>query len=107
MTPPPEARVVDLKLTSDTAATVVGAGGLPVHVAIKPHGEALIRWSAAQPGFDVVVRPGGPGKLTAFYSATIERWPAQAKPLPPRPRDVMPFDLSDSTVVEGSRSFSW
>jgi hypothetical protein len=107
VTPPPDGRVVDVKLTSDTAATLVSAGGQPVHVPIKPGGEALIRWSAAQPGFDLVVRPGGPGKLTAFYSATVERWPAQAKPLPPRPKDVMPFDLSDSTVVEGSRSFSW
>ena len=105
--PPPDGRVVDLKLTSDTAATVTAAAGVPVKLPIKPRGDALIRWSAAQPGFDVTIHPGGPGKLTAFYSVTIERWPAQAKPLPPRPQDVAPFDLSDSTVVEGSRSFSW
>jgi hypothetical protein len=105
--PPVHARLVDLKLTSNTAATVVGVGGVPVNTPIKPAGNALIRWSAAQKGFDVVIHPGGPGKLTAYYSATIEHWPAQAKPLPPRPKDVMPFDTSDSTVLEGSRSFSW
>ena len=105
--PPPDGRVVDLKLRSDTAVTVTAAGGVPVKLPIKPGGDALIRWSAAQPGFDVTLHPGGPGKLTAFYSVTVEHWPAQAKPLPPRPRDVAPFDLTDSTVLEGSRSFSW
>jgi hypothetical protein len=105
--PQADARVIDLKLSSNTAATVVGVGGVPVKTPIKPGGNALVRWSAAQPGFDVVIHPGGPGKLTAYYSATIEHWPAPAKPLPPRPKDVMPFDTSDSTVLEGSRSFSW
>jgi hypothetical protein len=107
LVPPPDGRVVDLKLTSDTAATVTAVGGVPVNTPIKPGGNVIVRWSAAQPGFDVRVHPGGPGKLTVFYSVTIERWPAQAKPLPPRPKDVAPFDLSDSTVVEGSRSFPW
>jgi hypothetical protein len=105
--PPPDGRVVDLKLTSSTAATVTAVGGVPVKTSIKPGGFVIVRWSAAQAGFDVDVHPGGPGKLTAYYSVTIERWPSQAKPLPPRPKDVAPFDLSDSTVVEGSRSFSW
>jgi hypothetical protein len=105
--PPPDARVVDLKLATDTAATVVAVGGVPVRTPIKPGGFVVIRWSSAQPGFDVAFRPGGPGKLTAYYSATTERWPAQARPLPPRPKDVAPFDLTDSMIVEGSRSFSW
>ncbi|MFL5297312.1 MAG: M20/M25/M40 family metallo-hydrolase [Phenylobacterium sp.] len=105
--PPPGARVVDLKLNADTAATLTELGGVPVRLPMKPGGDTLVSWAAAQPGFDVVIRPGGPGKLTTLYRATIEAWPAQAKPLPPRPRGVMPFDLSDSTVIEGSRRFSW
>ncbi|THD81094.1 MAG: M20/M25/M40 family metallo-hydrolase [Phenylobacterium sp.] len=105
--PPLGARVVDLKLKSDTVFALVGADGAPTNLPVKPGDELLVRWSTAQDGFDLTLRPIGPGKLTVSYSATVERWPAQAKPLPPRPKDVMAFDLSDSTVIEGSRSFSW
>jgi hypothetical protein len=105
--PPPGARVVDLKLRADTAATLTAIGGVPVRMSMKPGGDTLLSWAAAQPGFDVVIRPGGPGRLTADYSAWLEQWPAGAQPLPPRPKDVMAFDKSDSTIVEGIRRFSW
>jgi hypothetical protein len=105
--PPPGARLIDLKFRPNTAATIVAAGGVPIRFPLKPGADSLLRWSAAQKGFDVVIRPGGPGKLSVGYSAIIEQWPAAAPPLPPRPRDVMAFDTSDSTEVEGSRTFSW
>ena len=105
--PQPGVRVFDLKLSADTAATITSIGGASLQMPMKPGGDTLIRWSAAQPGFDLVIRPGGPGKLSAAYSATLEQWPAGIPPLPPRPADVMPFDLSDSTVFEGVRRFAW
>jgi hypothetical protein len=105
--PPAGARVVDMVLKIDTAATIAEVGGVPVHRQMKPGGDTIVRWSAAQAGYDVVITPGGPGKLTAEYSVTEERWPAGVPPLPPRPKDVAPFDISDSTVVEGVRRFSW
>jgi hypothetical protein len=105
--PPPGARVLDLKLSSNTVFSVAGVDGVLANVPVKPGGELLLRWSAAQNGLDLALKPIGPGKLTVGYSATVEHWPDQAKPLPPRPKDVMPFDLSDSTVIEGSQSFSW
>ncbi len=105
--PPPGARVIDLKFRPNTAATLVSAGGVAIRFPLKPGADSLLRWSAPQKGFDLVIRPGGPGKLTVGYSATIEQWPAAAPPLPPRPKDVMAFDESDATVVEGSRTFSW
>jgi hypothetical protein len=67
----------------------------------------IVRWSAAGPGYDVVIAPGGPGKLKVFYSALEERWPPGVPPLPPRPKDVAPFDVSDSMAIEGTRTFSW
>ncbi|MGZ5948091.1 MAG: hypothetical protein ACXWKV_16095, partial [Caulobacteraceae bacterium] len=105
--PPPGARVIDLKLRADTAATLVGAGGVAIHVPMKPGADTFVRWSSTKDGYDLTVRPGGPGKLMVEYSATIEGWPAGAPPLPPRPKDVMAFDLSDATVLEGKQSFSW
>jgi hypothetical protein len=105
--PPLGARVVDLTLKSDTAVTLVGAETAALRVPIEPGRQLLVRWSNAGNGFDLALRPAGPGKLTVGYSATVEQWPRQAKPLPPRPKDVMAFDLSDSTVIQGARSFSW
>ena len=105
--PPPGARLIALKLKPDTAATVTSVAGVPIRLVMKPGADTRLNWSAAQPGFDIVIRPGGPGKLAVGYSVTEERWPAMAKPLPPRPADVMPFDVSDSTLLVGARSFSW
>ena len=105
--PPPGARVVDLKLMMDASGAITALGGVPVRLTMTPGVETQLSWAAAQPGFDVVIRPGGPGKLTVLASATQEHWPSGAPPLPPRPKDVMAFDLSDSTLVEGSRRFAW
>ena len=105
--PPEGARVVDLVLTVDTAATITEVGGVPVHRPMKPGGDMIVRWAAAQPGYDVVIAPGGPGKLTVLYSVLEERWPPGVPPLPPRPKDVAPFDVSDSMAIEGTRRFSW
>jgi len=55
----------------------------------------------------VAIQPGGPGKLTLGYSATLEQWPAGVAPLPPLPPTLMAFDVSGSTFVEGTRRFSW
>ena len=107
VTPPPGARVVDLKLRPDTAATVTAFGGVPVRLPMKPGGETRLTWAAAQPGFDVIIRPGGPGKLQVDYQAVVERWPPGAIPLPKRPPDVMAFDLSDSTFLTGIRRLAW
>jgi len=105
--PPEGARVVDLVLTVDTAATITEVGGVPVHRPMKSGGDMIVRWAAAQPGYEVVIAPGGPGKLTVLYSVLEERWPPGVPPLPPRPKDVAPFDVSDSMAIEGTRRFSW
>jgi hypothetical protein len=105
--PPPGVRVVQLRLVANTAATLVEAGGVPVHMPMKPGGDTRVQWVAAQRGFDLVIQPGGPGKLTLDYDAVLERWPDKVPPLPKRPAGVMPFDLSDSTHMEGTRTWSW
>ena len=105
--PPPGVRVLDLKLVPDTAATITGIGGASLQMPMKPGAPTFVRWTSVQPGYDLVIRPGGPGKLTAKYSATLEQWPTGAPPLPPRSANVMPFDVSDSTVFEGVRHLAW
>ena len=105
--PPPGVRVVDIKLVIDASGEITALGGVPVRLSMKPGGETWLSWAAAQPGFDVVIRPDGPGTLTVAASATQEHWPTGAPPLPRRPKDVMAFDLSDSTIIESTRRFTW
>lgn len=47
------------------------------------------------------------GTLELRYALIDGPWPAGARPLPARPSDVMPFDLSDSAVRTGTVRFSW
>ena len=103
----PGERVIQLRLTTNTAATLIDAGGVPLHMTMKPGGDTLIQWVSAPGGFDLVIQPGGPGKLKLNYDATLERWPDGVPPLPKRPVNLMPFDLSDTTVLEGERTWSW
>ena len=64
-----------------------------------------MQWAAAPQGLDLVIRPGGPGKMQVGYSSHAGALAdgGVAKPLPKRPpSDLMPFDTSrDSTVARG------
>jgi hypothetical protein len=103
--PPPGARVMLLTLKPNTPLTIEQVSGAAEHIVLKPGGDTIVQWAAAP--VDLVLRPGGPGKLELGYLATLERWPATAKPLPPRPANLMAWDTSDSTSLTGRRSFSW
>jgi hypothetical protein len=105
---PAGARTITLHLTSNTIAQVSAIAGFPTHLSIPPGKSAAFSMAAPPPeGFDVTVHPAGPGKLDVDYAAVLDDWPKAAPPLPKRPADVMPFDISDSTVLTGARSFSW
>jgi hypothetical protein len=105
--PPPGARVMLLTLQSNTALSIAELAGVSAPIALKPGGKTVLQWAAAPQGLDVVLRPGGPGKLEVGYVATLERWPAEARPLPKRPADLMGFADSDSTSLTGTRGFAW
>ncbi len=108
VTPPPGARTLTLKLTSNTVAPVVAINGVPVRLQALPGKPAQLSLNAPPAeGFDITLRPAGPGKLEVKYSATLDDWPKAAAPLPKRPANVMPFDISDTTGLTGTRSLSW
>jgi hypothetical protein len=107
VTPPPGARTISLEFSSNTLGAIDSVAGVKAYLPLRPGAPASIHWAAAPEGFDVTLHPAGPGKLTVRYDAVIEQWPAAAPPLPKRPADVMPFDISDSTVLAGDRQFSW
>ena len=96
-----------LTLKPNTAAVLEQLSGVARHLALKPGGLSIVQWAAAPQGLDLVIRPGGPGKLEVGYVATTEAWPAGLKPLPKRPAELSGFGDSESAAVVGRRSFSW
>lgn len=96
-----------LRLKPDTVVSIQQIAGVAEPVALKPGADTTLRWTGGPEGLDVVLRPGGPGKLQVGYIATLERWPPSAKPLPKRPANLSGFSDSDSTTLTGRRSFSW
>lgn len=105
--PPQAARILSVRLTTDTPLADVRLNGRPVQILDKAGAAATVRWQGDPEGFVLAFRPSGPGSLEARHAVVFERWPAGATPLPPRPRDVKAFDISDSTVVTGAAKFGW
>lgn len=58
-----------------------------------------LRWQGDPGPIRLVVPAHGPAEVR--YAIVSEGWPAGTRALPPRPGTVMPFDVSDSTVVTG------
>ena len=105
--PPVAAREFGLDIRSDTVVQATTVNGRPLKLFDKPGQWSRLRFSAMPEGFVIGFKPVGPGGLEARYSATAEAWPTGAVPLPPRDAKTMAFDVSDSTVVVGSKQFTW
>jgi hypothetical protein len=105
--PPPGARFLTLDLRADGVVEQPMFNGRPASILRRPGQWTHVRWEAAPGGFEVAFKPVRPGAIEVRYAAVTEAWPAAAKPLPQRPADVMGFDVSDSTVVTGSRRLTW
>ncbi|ODT87879.1 M20/M25/M40 family metallo-hydrolase [Phenylobacterium sp. SCN 70-31] len=104
---PPGARTLALQLRASTAAQVTSVEGVAAGLALPAGQWVRVMWQAPGDGLDLVIRPGGPGRLDVRYTAGFDRWPTGVAPLPSRPADVMAWDTSDSTFVSGSRAFTW
>lgn len=103
---PEGARTLTLDLRASTPAKVTAVNGVPLEVALPAGKWVRVRWQA--PGrLSVPIRPTAPGRLDVRYVSTTESWPEDAKALPARPKDLMPFDQSDSTFVTGTRAYTW
>lgn len=94
----PDAREVRLTLESPQPFEGVVLQGQPV---IPPEAGAplRLRWADPARGFSVIL-PSNPA-LSVRWAAYHDGWPDEARPLPRRGADVMPFGPSDSLVVVG------
>jgi hypothetical protein len=105
MTPGTQMLALDLTSSVDLAEVLVD--GQPVELEPGAAKRLRIRWYGDPDGLAISFRADAPGVIEARYAAVIEGWPAGAPPLPPRPTDVMAFDISDSTVVQGALQLAW
>lgn len=111
----PPARVVLLRVTVSTGLLGVGIDGhffpppRPEKTWATPSSRSTVNFRLAGEALPhrVILMPRQHGTLDVSYAAFEERWPADARPLPARPSDVMPFDLSDSAVDTGTVKFTW
>lgn len=105
--PPPGARLLSLRIRSTVPLSDVRLNGRPVEILGEAGQWATLRWAATPQGLSLSFRADGPGALEMRHAVVRESWPADAKPLPARPKNVMAFDISDSTVVTGSAKLAW
>ncbi|MDP1632272.1 MAG: hypothetical protein Q8L66_12725 [Caulobacter sp.] len=95
----PQARVALVEVRADRPLTTLEINGQTVTLQAKPGDWIHVRLAGiAAPGHLILAGP----TVEVRYSLVTEGWPATAKPLPPRPGDVMAFDLSDSAVRTGT-----
>lgn len=107
VTPPAGARTLVLNLTPNTPLALREAQGAPQDVTLAPGAPERVVWNVAPNGLDLVLRPISPGRLQVQTAVDVKSWPAGATPLPPRPANLMPFDVSDTTLVLKSARFAW
>ena len=106
-TPPPGAGYLTLSLTADTPVAVRSVGGVPQSATLAPGRPLRIAWASAPHGVEISLRPAAHGRLEVRTAANVDRWPAGAAPVPRRTANLMPMDVSDTTVVTKTERFAW
>ena len=79
-------------LTVNGLATAPSTGASWTHIV----------WDAPPPEGIIVTFTAPAGALQARYGQLTDGWPPDARPLPPRPPDAMPWMNTDATAVVGS-----
>jgi hypothetical protein len=107
-TPPQGATTLILEVRASAPVEDVRLNGRPVALLAAPGQWSQVRWGADPQPVQISFRPlAEAGALEVRYGAITPGWPAAARPLPPRPEDVMTFDQGDSTLVRGSETLNW
>ena len=105
--PPVGARTLTIGLTTDGPVALTAIDGVSQRYTLAPGRQARIIWSVAPQGVEILLRPAAHGRLEVRTAANIERWPAAAEPVPKRSPNLMPFDVSDTSLVTKTDRFAW
>ena len=107
LTPPPNARLLRLNITTPVAVKDVTVQHLPAQFMLKPGVTNRLRWVSAGEPLVLSFAPTAKGEARITYSVQGESWPAGVPALPKRPADVMAWGGSDSGVVLGEATVGW
>ena len=103
----PDAAMLFLDVKVNGPVTDVRLDGKPTAILTRPGGWTHLRWQAAPDGPTITFNAAGRRTLDYRYAMMLNRWPAEAKPLPAMPADVMAWDRSGATVLTGGHAVSW
>ncbi|MGZ8364612.1 MAG: hypothetical protein ACXW3D_11115, partial [Caulobacteraceae bacterium] len=96
-----------LRVNSQAALADVIVNGLPLKPADKAeHGFTAI-WANPRDGLTVSFKASSPGGADLRFAVITDGWPSDARPLPARPADVMPWGQTDLTAVTGGQRATW
>ncbi len=105
----PQAGGRELRLTLSASAPLkdVSLEQQPVAILAKPNTPAYLRWSAPGDGVTLRFTPTAPsGELRLVYAEVKDGWPAGQTPAP-KPPTLMPWGLSDTTVITDELKTKW
>jgi len=106
ITPKAGGRELRMSLTSTVPVSALTLDGKAAPLLDKAGEASYLRWSAAGDGLTLRFIPAGPGQLDLKYAEIKDGWPAGMAP-PPKPANMMPWGLSDTTVVLAELKTRW
>ena len=99
ITPAAPARELRLWLKASTAIRAVRVEGLAAPYRPRAGEAFAIAWAAPGAALHIAIEPAGHGALGGRIATLADGWPVDAKPLPPRGPDEMPWYNADSTIT--------
>ncbi len=94
--------MVDVKAEAPITALSINGRPLTLDQPLPPNGRTTIRWQGEPGLFTLELTSDRPEAIEIRYAIVREGWPGSVAPLPARPPEAMPFNLSDSLVITGT-----
>ena len=104
--PQANGRELRLAVRLNTPAKAVTLNGRGVPLLAKAGAWSRLRWEAPANGVTLNFTAPGPGVLELHYAEVADGWPTGVAP-PERPKDAMPWGLSDTTVLLDAYRAPW
>jgi hypothetical protein len=98
---------LNLVLAATAPGDALTVNGRPAGATLAPRRSLTVLWVGPRAPVEVAFRPRSNGSLEVTWTTFRPAWPADARPLPPRPREVAAWSRSDSTAVSGATRLRW
>ncbi|MET0270899.1 MAG: hypothetical protein ABW173_10770, partial [Sphingomonas sp.] len=103
----PGTREVRMALVATVAMASSRLDGVATPLLAQAGRLGRLTWTGRDQALTMMFTPRGPGRLVARVAFLTDGWPADARPLPGRAADMMPWYNSDSRVVIDTVQIAW